>query len=150
LTWTLTDGVHDILCSGRPNRPLHWRRALYAPHRYACISHRTRWRRRAYIDTDTGKGERFNVGAFLEETNPYSWAALGIGLCLGLSTLGAGWCVNRGPTFPRFARRVTLGKLIQGYLPHWFFYSWWWCARTENSYQESHQVGPSSAAQRNA
>jgi len=39
----------------------------------------------------TGKGERFNVGAFLEETNPYSWAALGIALCLGLSVLGAGW-----------------------------------------------------------
>jgi len=39
----------------------------------------------------TGSGETFNVARFLEEVNPYMWAMTGIGLCVGLSVLGAGW-----------------------------------------------------------
>jgi V-type H+-transporting ATPase proteolipid subunit len=41
--------------------------------------------------SEKGSGESFNVGAFLEETSPYAWALTGIGLCVGLSALGAGW-----------------------------------------------------------
>lgn len=42
----------------------------------------------------TDSGEAFNVGKFLEESSPFVWASMGIGLCIGLSVLGAGWCVH--------------------------------------------------------
>ncbi|KAK0561287.1 V-type proton ATPase subunit c'' [Tilletia horrida] len=39
----------------------------------------------------TGSGEAFNVGKFLEQTSPYAFAMMGIGFCIGLSVIGAGW-----------------------------------------------------------
>ncbi|KAF1348737.1 ATP synthase subunit C-domain-containing protein [Delphinella strobiligena] len=38
-----------------------------------------------------GEGEAFNVGNFIESISPYAWASTGIGLCIGLSVIGAAW-----------------------------------------------------------
>jgi hypothetical protein len=55
-----------------------------------------------------GEGEAFNVGQFLETINPYTWASLGISLCIGLSVVGSAWyvCAQSTPT-PVSSRLVS-------------------------------------------
>jgi hypothetical protein len=93
-----------------------------------------------------GSGEAFNVGRFLEETSPYLWASTGIGLCIGFSVLGAGWCVHNTQNHHRCAWRDLVCSLIslsfpsQGHLRHWLIHPRRWCQGPPHTDQESHQV----------
>ena len=68
-----------------------------------------------------GEGEAFNVGAFLETINPYTWASLGISLCIGLSVVGSAWYVC--------AQSFRLSPLTasKGYLHDRCLDCWWRC-----------------------
>lgn len=41
-----------------------------------------------FPETDAGL-TREQFGQFLEDVSPYAWADMGIGLCIGLSVVGA-------------------------------------------------------------
>jgi V-type H+-transporting ATPase proteolipid subunit len=73
-----------------------------------------------------GSGEAFNVGQFLVETSPYLWESTDIGLCVGFSVLGAGWCVHYtattaedggGVKAPAYEPRISSGLYRHLLLP---------------------------------
>ncbi|KAL8651979.1 MAG: hypothetical protein Q9210_002952 [Variospora velana] len=62
-----------------------------------------------------GEGEAFNVGQFLETVSPYAWASTGIGLCIGLSVIGAAWYVQMTESFTSDkAHEMSRGIFITG------------------------------------
>jgi hypothetical protein len=63
-----------------------------------------------------GEGEAFNVGRFLESISPYTWASLGIALCIGLSVVGSAWYVHTSGK-DRTGSNVTAGVFSRPVCP---------------------------------